>query len=224
MLRSSFPEARRLTDQLVKVASRGELYAKAGHLPERDATLQMVLDGGVLRQRFLPNGSRQTVAVYYRDDVINLIGYVGSRSEQTDYLLALEGSVIGEVPDGTVQELRAHAPDGMAVLVLHELRISHERIACLGQRNALERTAHFLCETLLRSATGNGGAKERSRLTLTQDLMSSVLGMTTVHMNRTMRELKRRGLAYLTRGELVVPDFSALAAAGQFDDAYLIRF
>jgi CRP-like cAMP-binding protein len=209
---------------LGSAASRGLQYPKAGHLPERDATLQMVLEGGVLRQRFLPDGSRQTVAVYYRDDVINLVGYVGPRTEHTDYLMALEGSVIGEVPDATVQELRAHAPDGMAVLLLHELRIAHERIACLGQRNALERTAHFLCETLLRSAERVGGLGNQCRLALTQEMMSSVLGMTTVHMNRTIRELKHRKLASITRSELVIPDFSALAAIGQFDDAYLIRF
>ncbi len=224
VLRSSFPEARRLTNELNQAAGRGQIFEKAGRLAERDATLQMVLDGGVLRQRFLPDGSRQTVAVYYRDDVINLIGYVGPRAEHSDYLMALPGTVVGEVPDPVVQELRAHTPDGMAVLVLHELRISHERIACLGQRSALERTAHFLCETMLRNNARGGGPANRCRLSLTQELLSSVLGMTTVHMNRTMRELKQRGLAYLSRTELLVPDFTALASVAQFDDAYLISY
>lgn len=55
-------------------------------------------------------------------------------------------------------------------------------------------------------------------------MLSSVLGITTVHMNRTIRELRERNLADLSRGALVVPDFEALADAGQFDDGYLIRF
>lgn len=223
MLRSSFPEARRLTDHLTQAAGRGKLYVRAGRIAERDATLQMVLQGGVLRQRFLPDGSRQTVAVYYRDDVINLIGYVGPRTEESDYLVALEGTVVGEVPDPVVQELRSSFPDGMAVLILHELRIAHERIACLGQRSALERAAHFLCETLLRNS-GGGVPPTSCRLALTQDMLSSVLGITTVHMNRTIRELRERNLADLSRGALLVPDFEALADAGQFDDGYLIRF
>jgi CRP-like cAMP-binding protein len=190
--------------------------------------LQMVLDGGVLRQRFLPNGKRQTVAVYFRDDVINLAGYVGSVSDQADYLMALQGTVVGEVPDAAVREMRAGSAagtDGMAVLVLHELSISLERIACLGQRSALERTAHFLCETMARSAPPGANYREdRCPLHVTQEMLSSVLGLSTVHFNRTLQNLRRLSLADLIRNELIVHDFKGLAALGKFDDSYLVRF
>lgn len=224
MLRSSFPEARRLTDLLRDAATPSQRFARFGNVEEHESTLQMVLEGGVLRQRFLPDGSGQTVAVYYRNDVINLTGYVGSPARNADYLMALEGTIVGEVPDSTLQSMRADAPEGMAVLVLHELRIAHERISCLGQRSALERTAHFLCETLIRNLATTAGTNLRCCINLTQEMLSSVLGMTSVHMNRTLRELRQRNLADVMRGVVIVPDFAALAAAANFDDGYLIRF
>ncbi len=228
MLRSSHPEARRLLDALRQQASRGQRYPKASRLHEREATLQIVLEGGVLRQRFLPDGKRQTVAVYYRDDVINLTGYVGASSEGADYLVALQGSLVGEVPDRTLEVIRTGSPpgkDGMAVLVLHELMISHERIASLGQRTAIERMAHFLCETLIRSTEHMGDYRtDRCTLHITQEMLSSVLGLSTVHVNRTMQELRGLKLADLVRNELVVNDFDGLADLGKFSDAYLVRF
>lgn len=227
MLRSFYAEARRLTDDLRASASRGNRYDRAADLDEREATLQIVLEGGVLRQRFLPDGKRQTVAVYFRDDVVNLTGYVGAPTRRSDYLLALEGTVIGEVPDATFRDIRAKewTHDGLAVLLLHELSISHERIGSLGQRSAIERTAHFLCEALIRcSDPSDPGPPDGCPLGLTQDLLSSITGITPVHANRTLQELRRRDLADLVDGRLIVHDFDRLAALGRFDDGYLIRF
>jgi CRP-like cAMP-binding protein len=188
----------------------------------------MMLKGRVLRQRFLPSGKQQTVAVYYRDDVVNLMGYGVRPGEHSDYLIALQGSTVGEVPDATVQQMRAAAApgtDGMAVLVLQELSISHERISCLGQRSAVERMAHFLCETLIRNVEPGGDySKDRCQVHVTQDMLSSVLGLSTAHVNGTLQDLRRRSLADLVRDELVVHDFRSLATLGKFDDAYLIRF
>jgi hypothetical protein len=56
---------------------------------------------------------------------------------------------------------------------------------------------------------------------MTQEMLSSVLGLSTVHVNRTLMELRRLKLADLVRHELIVHDFDGLAELGEFDDAYL---
>lgn len=88
-------DARRLTDNLRAGSEPGQPYAIKGQVHEQQETLQLVLEGAVLRQRFLGDGRTHTVAVYYRDDVINLMAYAGAEPDTSDYLLAAKGSVIG---------------------------------------------------------------------------------------------------------------------------------
>ena len=121
--------------------------------------------------------------------------------------------------------MRAAAPegqDGVAVLAYRELGIAQERLVCLGQRSAIEAMAHFFCETLIRCARPTADYKvDRCSLHMTQELMSSVLGISAVHVNRVLQELRRLKLADVVRSELIVHDFDALARLGDFDDAYL---
>jgi CRP-like cAMP-binding protein len=225
MLHSSTSEARRLTDLLRSRSEHGQKYQQKGPVEEREAELQLVLEGGVLRQRFLADGRRHTVAVYYRDDVINLVGYIGAGRQNTDYLMALEGSVIGSVPDAAVNEVRSMAPkglDGISVLVYRELGIAQERMTSLGQRTAIEAMAHFFCETLVRCAQPLANHKvDRCALCMTQEMLSSVLGISTVHVNRTLGELRRSRLADVVHNELIVFDYEGLAALAEFDESYL---
>jgi len=218
-------EARRLTDVLRAGSDHSQRFADKGPLDERAETLQLVLEGGVLRQRFLADGRRHTVGVYFRDDVINLKGYVDSSRKSTDYLLALKGSVIGYVPDANVAKMRAMAPagrDGMAVLVYRELGIAQERLVSLAQRTSLERMAHFFCETLVRCALpGTNHKRDRCVLHMSQETLASVLGISTVHVNRTLQELRRLKLADIVQNELIVHDFDGLSALAEFEDDYL---
>jgi DNA-binding transcriptional regulator LsrR (DeoR family) len=56
---------------------------------------------------------------------------------------------------------------------------------------------------------------------LTQEELAMCLGLTPVHVNRTLQELRRAGLVDLAARQVRIPDFTALAAAGQFDPGYL---
>ncbi|MGN6486732.1 MAG: Crp/Fnr family transcriptional regulator [Devosia sp.] len=140
-------------------------------------------------------------------------------------MVALHGSVVGYVADAAVQQMRAMAPagrDGVAVLVYRELGIAQQRITCLGLRSAIEQMAHFLCETLIRCGRPGSDYKvDRCSLHMTQEMLSSVLGLSTVHVNRTLMQLRRLKLADLVHHELIVHDFDGLAELGEFDDSYL---
>lgn len=217
-------EARRLTDILRSASDQSPPHEQKGAVDERNATLQMVLEGAVLRQRFLADGRRHTIAVYYRDDVINLMGYSGLRQHDSDYLLALEGTVVGYVPDDAVHEMQAKAPGhyGIGALACRELGIARESMIRIGQRTALEAMAHFFCETLIRCARPAGNFRtERCPLHMTQEMLSSVLALSTVHVNRTLQRLRRLGLADVINHELLVHDYERLAALADFNEDYL---
>ena len=216
-------DARRLTDGLRAASEHSRPFARHSRVDEQASTLNIVLYGGVLRQRVLTNGRVLTVAVYFRDDVINLGSYASGKPKRADYLLALKGSVIGSVPYdvvGTIQAASNDEHDGMAALMAREIGIAHERMTSLGQRNAIEAMAHFFCEAFLRSADPLQ-APNRRAFHMTQQTLSTVLGITPVHANRTLQELRRRNLVDMVDSHLVVRDYKGLKSLADFDDTYL---
>ena len=216
-------DARRLTDKLRAASEHSRPYVRNRSVNEQPSTLNIVLDGGVLRQRVLSNGRVQTVAVYFREDVINLVNYASGKPRGTDYLLALKGSVIGSIPYHVVAILQS-APtdkrDGMAALMAREIGIAHELSTSLGQRSAIQAMAHFFCEAFLRCADPVPSADRRSFL-MSQQLLSTVLGISTVHVNRILQELRRQNLVDIIDNQLVVQDYKGLTSLADFDDTYL---
>jgi CRP-like cAMP-binding protein len=94
-------------------------------------------------------------------------------------------------------------------------------ISNVGQRSARERLAHLFVEIFLRlNAIGlvNGKSCE---FPLTQEQLAEAVGMTNVHVNRSLMELRAAGLIVLSSRTLTIPDIAALRSAALFDDIYL---
>ncbi len=217
-------EARLLTERLRESVAPEEKVVREQVLSERNGNLQMVLEGTVVRQRLLADGRSQIVAIYQRDDVVNLSTFL-DRPPAADTLIALRGTVMASVPAPVVEHLRQlslTAEDGMVALVLRELKISEERIMSLGKRSAVEAMAHFFCETLFRSGRGySTDASGRCAMPVTQEMLASILGYSSVHTNRTLQLLRATKLVSLLHFELEVSDVERLADLGRFDNAYL---
>jgi CRP-like cAMP-binding protein len=99
--------------------------------------------------------------------------------------------------------------------------IQREWALSLGQRSAISRMSHLFCEMYARldvvgQAKGNG-----CEFPLTQRELSECLGLTVVHANRTVQELRRRGLIELENRALTIHDRDGLRALAQFEDSYL---
>ena len=99
--------------------------------------------------------------------------------------------------------------------------IHREWALSLGQRSAISRMAHLFCELYERlDVVGrtNGSSYE---FPLTQRELSECLGLTVVHANRTLQELRRRGLVELGNRQLTIVDRKGLEGVAEFDPAYL---
>lgn len=82
--------------------------------------------------------------------------------------------------------------------------------------------AHLICEMGIRMEQAGLGTRNSYRLPATQAQLADVLGVTTVHLNRTFQSLRREGLLFSERTNMQVPDFDRLCAMAEFDARYLL--
>jgi hypothetical protein len=104
---------------------------------------------------------------------------------------------------------------------LLQAAISQAWIIGLGRRSARARLAHLFCELFCRLAAIGLANRTRCSLRLTQADLGDALGLSTVHINRTLQELRSDGLLSLESGCLTIHNWDRLAATAGFDPAYL---
>ena len=99
--------------------------------------------------------------------------------------------------------------------------IHRELALSLGQRSAISRMAHLFCELHARLDMVGRARSDGYGFPLTQRELSECLGLTVVHANRTLQELRRRGLVELENRQLTIRDRRGLEGIAEFDPAYL---
>ena len=99
--------------------------------------------------------------------------------------------------------------------------IQREWTLSLGRRTAISRLAQLFCELRLRLRTVGLAQNDSYHFPLTQVEIGECLGLTSVHVNRTLQELRRRGLVELERRQVRILDLPALQSIAEFDDRYL---
>ncbi len=105
---------------------------------------------------------------------------------------------------------------------LADAAIFREWMASIGRRLAYPRIAHLMCELVTkRYAVGLSNGHTRIDWPLTQAELGDALGLSTVHVNRTLKELRDDGLITLTNSHLNILDWDGLQRAAQFDPGYL---
>jgi CRP-like cAMP-binding protein len=91
----------------------------------------------------------------------------------------------------------------------------------MGRRSALEHTAHLLCELFLRLRAVGLTEDDSFKLPLTQVELGDTLGLSTVHVNRVVQELRAKGLITWRGATLVIDDWKRLQGLAEFDPTYL---
>lgn len=99
--------------------------------------------------------------------------------------------------------------------------IFREWMVGMGRRSAYTRIAHLLCEMGLRLQAAGLNRDGSYDLPVTQAELADALGLTVVHVNRTLQQLRHTGLITLRRRTVTVLDWDSLRRAGEFDPGYL---
>jgi Crp-like helix-turn-helix domain len=99
--------------------------------------------------------------------------------------------------------------------------VFREWLVGLGRRSAYQRIAHVLSEIFVRLHAVGLTQDSSYQLPVSQAELGDALGLSTVHVNRTLQELRRDGLIELRGGKVEIKDWATLKEAGEFDPHYL---
>jgi CRP-like cAMP-binding protein len=196
-----------------------EILVRAG---EELSTSMMLLDGWLARAKDLPGGERQVTELHVAGDFADLHGFTLKHLDHD--VLAMSDCTIAVVPHERLRDLTDRHPRLGRIywfMTNIDAAMHREWALSLGQRSAISRMAHLFCELYVRlevvGRTSNGGYD----FPLTQRELSECLGLTVVHANRTIQELRRRNLIELENRQLTILDRRGLEGVAQFDPTYL---
>ncbi len=182
----------------------------------------LLIEGMLQRYKALPNGRRQILAFHVPGDIPDLQTLHEPVMDHT--LASVTESRIGAIPHTALQRLVADN-DSIRTALWREALIDAARfrqwIANLGGRNAYQRAAHLFCELYVRLRAVGLARSDGIGLPLTQAQLSEALGLSVVHVNRTLQALKKDGLIAMNRRTLQILDWERLQAAAEFQPQFL---
>jgi CRP-like cAMP-binding protein len=189
---------------------------------ETALSVGLLVSGFAFRSRVLPDGRRQILSYLIPGDLCDARQLLLPAATHTVSTLTA-ATVVPFAREEMLRQIErfpriAHA---LCWMTLIEEAIAREWLVNIGQRTALERLAHLLCEIFIRMHAVGMTDRGRCELPLTQVELADSVALSTVHVNRTLQELRRRGLVSLSSGMLEIHDFDALQALAGFNGDYL---
>ena len=183
---------------------------------------KLILSGFACTYKLLPDGRRQILSFQIPGDICDLHGFfLGAMDHAVGTLT--QGSV-AIIPHEVLLDLTDTYPRiarALSQSTLVDAAIFREWMVGMGRRSAHARIAHLLCEMGLR-LQAVGLAQDGSHdLPVTQAELADAFGLTGVHVNRTLQQLRREGLITLRGRTVTVHDWDCLMRAGGFDPGYL---
>lgn len=184
--------------------------------------LFVVLKGVVCRHKVLRDGERHIVALLLPGDFCDV--HAGLLKSMDHGLSSLGPCVLTTVPRNVVSDWisrNATLRQAMNWAALVDEAILREWLVNLGARRAPQRMAHLFCELRARLYAVGEGRDGGFPLPLTQEELGQTLGLSVVHVNRTLSQLRQEGLATFRSGVVRIPDIDRLADFAGFSPAYL---
>lgn len=203
----------------VRDFGKGSDLAREG---DRPTALRVVLSGWAQKYKQLPNGRRQILGLVLPGELCDLDLFTVGRADHS--IAAVRRLSVAEIGRSEAQRLFEQCPNLSPALCWAEIigaAVQREWTINIGQRNALERVAQLLCEIYVRQhgvPFEGGGACD---FLLTQGQMAEAMGLTQVHVNRIVQQLRMRCAVDLRNMRLEIPDFEQLAALASFNATYL---
>ena len=184
--------------------------------------VHLMVDGWACRYKTLPDGRRQIVAFFVPGDFCDLNVYI--LKEMDHSIGAITRLSVADISREDMDALTARHPritQGLWWEALVNAAIQREWTLSIGQRTAYERIAHLLVELHMRLKTVGLTQNGSCDFPLTQTDIADATGLTAVHVNRTLQELRRDELIVLERRQLTIPDIRKLVDAAMFNPNYL---
>lgn len=174
--------------------------------------------GWACATRVMADGQRQVLDIFLAGQIMGLreIGFDRAQSE----LVALTDVSACPFPRQRLGEIFQQAPrlaDLFFLVLAREHALLTERIINIGRRPAIERLAHFLLEMKTRLHADT----DEFELPMNQTVIGDALGLSAVHVSRTLTQLREQDLVSMENGQVRIDDLEGLIELAGFDRTYL---
>ena len=203
----------------VSVIKADQEIVREGDRPSRSC---LVPSGFACTYKMTAQGKRQIVSFNLPGDIPDL---------QSLHLKVLDNSIstisqcrVGFITHDNLRDLCDRYPRIASAFwreTLIDASIFREWVTNVGRREAYNRMAHVLCELLTRLRAVDLVEDHVCDLPITQSEFADALGVTTVHVNRVLQQMRADGLIEMNGTRLKVPDWDKLKQVGEFDPTYL---
>jgi CRP-like cAMP-binding protein len=203
----------------IRRVAAGAHIIRDGDKPEICGVL---LSGFAFRHKITGEGGRQVLAIHMEGDFVDLQNALLGVSDHNVQMLT-DGDVAFIAKDA-IRELALTRPAiGMAMWTdtLIDSAIFREWVVNVGRRDARSRIAHMLCEFSLRLEAAGLAKEHRYELPMTQEQLADAVGLTSVHVNRVLRQLGEEGLISRNKRSIVIEDWKRMRDVGDFNERYL---
>jgi CRP-like cAMP-binding protein len=192
------------------------------HEGEEPAECHLVLDGVLCRYKLLGEGKRQIVALLLAGDLCDLCGLMMGRMDHS--VGTLSAGTVAVIPRQMLQGMLERHPRIARALwqeMVVDASITREWVANTGRRSAYQRIAHLLCEVGRRLQAVGHASGDAFEWPLTQAEAADAVGLSTVHVNRMLQQLRSEGLIEMQGSAVRILDWPGLERAGEFSADYL---
>lgn len=189
---------------------------------DRPNSVHLIVSGWAARYVMTSDGSRQIVAFLIPGDFCDL--HVSLLGEMDHTIVALTRCRVAFIESARLDKLTSEQSSVTKALwwgTLVDEAVLRAWVANVGRRDAHERIAHLLCEMHMRLKLIGFVSDGTFDLPITQDELADATGLTAVHTNRMLQQLRAEKLIELKGGILKVLDVARLRDVGGFDGGYL---
>ncbi|MGQ3486330.1 Crp/Fnr family transcriptional regulator [Roseovarius pacificus] len=192
------------------------------HQGQSDQAAYILSSGWVCSYKIQPDGTRQIVDFQVPGDFLGLRSVLLRTSDHSfEPMVTIEAA---EVLKSDLLAAFAQTPR-LATAILwaasRDEAMVVEHLVGIGRRDADARMAHFLLELGSRLSLVGIGSKEGYECPLTQYHLADALGLSAIHVNRVLRQLREGGVVTFRDGHVTIHDYGRLVDLAEFDPAYL---
>ncbi|MBI1402496.1 MAG: helix-turn-helix domain-containing protein [Porphyrobacter sp.] len=189
---------------------------------ENPTVIRLLVSGWACRYKDLPDGRRQIVGFFLPGDFCDLNVYILSELDHS--IGSLTAVRYYEIQPEQFQDVIDERPRLTRALLWHEMvasGIQRQWLLSIGQRTPVERLSHLFIELYYRLKAVGMVHDHAFELPITQHHLAEANGLSLVHVNRTLQEMRREGLIELADRQLRILDFERLKRTAMFNSNYL---
>jgi CRP-like cAMP-binding protein len=198
-----------------------EYLLREGKVADR---CMMLVEGFAFSQVITGAGARQIVALHVAGDFIGIQDLFSAGGDRGVQVLT-EAKVISvsKLEFGAIAKSVPAIGHAVFLQMAKDMSIYREWIVNIGRRDARSRVAHLICEIAVRLDAENGPAGQDYDLPMSQEQIGDALGLTSVHVNRTLGLLEKDGLIRRDKRRMHIPHWKRLCRVSGFSSHYIDR-